>query len=133
MEGRAPVREGTLEEYTKDPLFAEKESETPPVGLTILPSSSKGYAWGMAIDLTACNGCNACVVACQAENNIAVVGKEQVLNTREMHWIRIDRYYSNGTPPTRALTSSRSAANIAKPLPAKWFARWLLPRTTPKA
>jgi molybdopterin-containing oxidoreductase family iron-sulfur binding subunit len=104
MEGRAPVREATLEEYTKDPLFAQKESETPPVGLTVLPSDweYKGYAWGMAIDLTACNGCNACVVACQSENNIAVVGKEQVLNTREMHWIRIDRYYSGSATNPRA-------------------------------
>jgi molybdopterin-containing oxidoreductase family iron-sulfur binding subunit len=104
MEDRAPVREGTLEKYKKDPLFAQKESETPPAGLTILPADweYKGYAWGMAFDLTACNGCNACVVACQSENNIAVVGKEQVLNTREMHWIRIDRYYSGESANPRA-------------------------------
>ena len=95
MEGRRPVHSGTLEEFNKDPYFSEKQSELPPKGLTMFPESFKyeGYAWGMAIDLTSCVGCGTCVVACQAENNIAVVGKEQVLNTREMHWIRIDRYY----------------------------------------
>jgi molybdopterin-containing oxidoreductase family iron-sulfur binding subunit len=92
---RGVVRSGTVGEYQKDPEFARKMAEMPSKTETVYPESFKyeGYAWGMTIDQNACTGCNACVIACQAENNIAVVGKEQVLKTREMHWIRVDRYY----------------------------------------
>jgi molybdopterin-containing oxidoreductase family iron-sulfur binding subunit len=96
MEGRKILSEGTLEEYRKNPAFAHEGDETPKSKDDSLYQafSYDGYAWGMAIDLNSCNGCNACVIACQSENNIAVVGKDQVMRGREMHWIRIDRYYA---------------------------------------
>jgi MoCo/4Fe-4S cofactor protein with predicted Tat translocation signal len=91
---RPLVRETTLEEYRKEPDFA-KEEETP-YALSLYepyPYKSEDYAWGMAIDLNSCVGCNNCMLACQSENNIAVVGKEQVVIGRHMHWIRVDAYY----------------------------------------
>jgi molybdopterin-containing oxidoreductase family iron-sulfur binding subunit len=97
MEGRAPVRHASLEDYGKNPAFAAEMGEPPRRELVVYPEYKyEGHAWGMAIDLNSCVGCNACVVACQAENNIPVVGKEQVARGREMHWLRIDRYYSGG-------------------------------------
>ncbi|HUE50799.1 MAG TPA: TAT-variant-translocated molybdopterin oxidoreductase [Terriglobales bacterium] len=91
---RPLVRETTLEEYRKEPNFAKEEE--PPKELTLYkpyPYEKEPYAWGMAIDLNACVGCNNCIVACQSENNIPVVGKEQVVIGRHMHWLRVDAYY----------------------------------------
>jgi MoCo/4Fe-4S cofactor protein with predicted Tat translocation signal len=98
VEGRKILSTATLEEYKKNPDFAHEHDETPPNGLSLYKNYQdlgyyQGYKWAMAIDTTKCNGCNACVVACQSENNIPVVGKDQVMRGREMHWIRIDRYY----------------------------------------
>ncbi|MBI2149919.1 MAG: TAT-variant-translocated molybdopterin oxidoreductase [Acidobacteria bacterium] len=94
MNGRNLVRVGTIEEYLQQPNFAQETESERSASISLYPGfKHEGYAWGMAIDLNACIGCNACVVACQAENNIPVVGKNEVARGREMHWIRIDRYY----------------------------------------
>ncbi|MCS7063255.1 MAG: TAT-variant-translocated molybdopterin oxidoreductase [Methylacidiphilales bacterium] len=120
MEGRALVREATLAEYQADPHFVDHlglDHEMPTLNQpgdkdfprypSIYPHpyttddphtgniNKAPHQWGMIIDLSACTGCNACVIACQAENNIPIVGKEQINKGREMHWIRIDRYYGS--------------------------------------
>ncbi|HTV02631.1 MAG TPA: TAT-variant-translocated molybdopterin oxidoreductase [Luteitalea sp.] len=95
MEQRAVVRSAPLPLYKAEPTFAQHMTHVPKYEDTLHGNEWQydGYKWGMVIDLNACDGCNACVVACVSENNIPVVGKTQVATGREMHWLRIDRYY----------------------------------------
>lgn len=95
MEGRALIREASLDEYRKDPNFAPEMVEHPPLkSMWEEHKYDQGNQWAMAIDLTTCTGCSACTIACQSENNIPIVGKDQVNRGREMHWMRMDRYYT---------------------------------------
>ncbi len=95
MEGRPLALEASLQEFLKHPEFVHEHSEHPPLkNLGFEHKYDKGYQWGMTIDLNRCIGCNACTIACQSENNIPIVGKKQVKNGREMHWIRLDRYFT---------------------------------------
>jgi molybdopterin-containing oxidoreductase family iron-sulfur binding subunit len=107
LEPRDIIRSGTLDEWLKNPSLNRKEYEAKQGGHeggvekkeggrpSLMPEYdySQGYRWSMSVDIHSCIGCQACVVACVAENNIPVVGKEQVMRSREMHWLRVDSYY----------------------------------------
>jgi molybdopterin-containing oxidoreductase family iron-sulfur binding subunit len=103
--GREIVKETTLAEYKKDPasgnsqvLLATHKGNEPVSEVNIWnehPVEHVGHRWGLAIDLNTCIGCGACVTACHSENNVPVVGKEEVRRSRDMHWLRIDRYYTS--------------------------------------
>jgi MoCo/4Fe-4S cofactor protein with predicted Tat translocation signal len=114
---RAPqlVREGTLFEYKSNPKFTKQivEIHFENESLWKEPKVDIHHKWGMAIDLNKCIGCNACVIACQAENNVPIVGKEQVIRGREMHWLRIDRYFQAD------VTARKSRDSIHSPVDTK--------------
>ena len=101
MEGRPIIREANLEQFREHPGFAKSmDAEKPPIEAPLYPNpfdkakEKAHHQWGMSIDLNSCVGCSSCMMACQSENNIPIVGKDLVKRGREMHWIRIDRYYA---------------------------------------
>ncbi len=100
MQGRDIVRTVALAQYARGQGADDRPQEPP----TLYPEIATGeHKWGMVIDLSACVGCSGCMVACQSENNVPVVGPEQVLKGREMHWIRVDRYYEGDATAPRVV------------------------------
>jgi len=125
MEGRPVVREANLEEFSRNPDFAqEMHSKEPPVVAPLYPNPLDArkkealHQWGLTVDLTACVGCGTCIVACQSENNIPIVGKDQVRRGREMQWMRVDRYYA--APP-----AMKSLADEFQKDSAQQFETWI--------
>ena len=119
MEGRPIVREANVAQFAERPDFAKAMAMPEPPGGDrslypnpldvpdkngVKPRDKSPHAWGMSIDLNSCVGCSACMVACQAENNVPIVGKEQVGQSREMHWLRIDRYFTGSVENPQVVT-----------------------------
>jgi molybdopterin-containing oxidoreductase family iron-sulfur binding subunit len=132
MEGRPAVREANLEEFSKTPDFAqEMHDKEPPVVKSLYPNpfdEAKKTAiqqWGLVVDLQSCVGCGTCVVACQSENNIPIVGKDQVSRGREMHWMRIDRYYTSSPKAKNNPTLFDPNADENLSDSEQQFAKWI--------
>jgi molybdopterin-containing oxidoreductase family iron-sulfur binding subunit len=132
MEGRPAVREVNLEQYRQHPDFVHAMSLEHGTPVTMYPNpldrvrASALHQWGMAIDLNRCVGCSACVIACQSENNIPIVGKDQVARGREMHWLRIDRYYAG--KPVAPENSPEARKNLLQTFPdesKQQFQEWI--------
>jgi molybdopterin-containing oxidoreductase family iron-sulfur binding subunit len=132
MEGRPAVREANLEEFAANPNFAqEMHDKEPPVVKSLYPNpfdeaKKKAFQqWGLVVDLNACVGCGTCVVACQSENNIPIVGKDQVSRGREMHWMRIDRYYTSSPKAKNNPTLFDPNADMNQADADQQFAKWI--------
>ena len=121
MMGREIVKETTLSDYINDPksgnetvLYATHDGKKKASEVTLWDEfdHSTGHFWNMSIDLTKCTGCASCVVSCHAENNVPVVGKEEIRKSRDMHWLRIDRYFSSDMTKERSAEEKISAIDM---------------------